>query len=144
MLMTYLLSTPCYLRPVIHCPGWPATLRLAPDSGTSGHTLQDPRVPFYRDPEVGEGCPRYTREECRERSPAPDLSPGSLRASPVPALAAILGQCGGADGKLGLRGLLSYVRPTTVGKRSETILLPVVHPGSFLEPGHRPRSRALA
>lgn len=93
---------------------------------------------------MGEGCPRYTREECRERSPAPDLSPGSLRVSPVPALAAILDRCCGADGKLGLRGLLGYVRLNPVGKRSEAILLAAVHPGSFLEPEHRPRSRALA
>lgn len=107
-------------------------------------TLQDPRVSFSGDPEVGEGCPRYTREECRERSPARDLSPGSLRASRVPAPAAILERCGGADGKLGLRGLLDYVRPNPVGKRSETTLLPAVHPGSFLDPGYRPRSRALA
>lgn len=82
---------------------------------------------------MGEGCPRYTREECRERSPAPDLSPGSLRARPVPALAAILDRCGGADDKLGLRGLLGYVRPNPVGKRRESFLLPAVHPAFFLD-----------
>lgn len=106
------------------------------------NSLQDPRVSLSRDPEMGEGNPRYTREECREQSPAPDLGPGSLRAGPDLAPAAILDRCSGADDKLSPRGLLGYVRPNPVGKRSETILSPAAHPGSFLEPGHGPRSRA--
>lgn len=44
---------------------------------------------------MGEGNPRYTREECREKSPAPDLGPGPLRAGPVLAPAAILDRYGG-------------------------------------------------
>lgn len=44
--VAYLLSTPCYPRPVVHCPEWPAILRTAQSSRPSGFSSRPQSLPL--------------------------------------------------------------------------------------------------